>query len=91
MASAWKFCTRAALVALVLLLGIPLYSAIFDRSFVIGDFSVPDELQKGGVTSGVIGRLFFDRIAEMQRVASSAVTQSQLGTQAFGSEATTSR
>jgi tetratricopeptide (TPR) repeat protein len=80
----WRFSVRAALVALVLLLLIPLKSAIFDTSFVIGEFSVPDELQKTGVTSGVIGRLFFDRVAEMQRVAKSAVAERQLGSAAFG-------
>src|SRR5947209_263074 len=88
---AWKFTIRTSLAILVLLLGIPLYSAIFDRSFVIGEFSVPDELKKTGITSSVIGRLFFDRIAEMQRVANSAVAESHLGAQAFGSDATSSK
>src|SRR5437764_8573832 len=89
----WTFGTRTMLLAVsvvsIVVLAIPLYSAFFDRSFVIGEFSVPDELQKKGVTSGAIGRLFFDRIADIQRVARSGVTQSQLSTQAFGSDATT--
>ena len=93
LAHLWTFGTRTIVlvisVASFFLLAIPLYSAVFDRSFVIGEFSVPDELQKRGVTSAVVGRLFFDRIAEMQRVARSAVTQSQLDSQTFGSEAAT--
>jgi tetratricopeptide (TPR) repeat protein len=91
----WTFGTRTILLAVsvvsIVVLAIPLYSAFFDRSFVIGEFSVPDELQKKGITSGAIGRLFFDRIAEMQSVTRSAVAQSQLGSQKFGSEATTSQ
>ena len=91
----WTFGTRSVVFALsvasFVLLAIPLYSALFDRGFVIGEFSVPEELHKKGITSGVIGRLFFDRIAEMQAVARSAVTQSQLGAQTFGSEATSSK
>src|SRR4051812_25877185 len=89
----WTFGTRTILLAVsvvsIVVLAIPLYSAIFDRSFVIGEFSVPDELQKKGVTSAVVGRLFFDHLAEMQRVARSAVTQSRLDSQTFGSEAAT--
>lgn len=80
----WRFSVRATLVVLVLLLLIPLKSAIFDTTFVIGEFSVPEELQKTGVTSGVVGRIFFDRVAEMQRVSKSAVAERQLGTAAFG-------
>jgi tetratricopeptide (TPR) repeat protein len=87
----WKVTTRAALVLLLLLLTIPLYSAIFDRSFVIGEFSVPDELQKSGVTSNVVGRLFFDRIAEMHRIAKSAVAESQLGSRSFGANSAASK
>jgi tetratricopeptide (TPR) repeat protein len=87
----WKVTTRGALVALVLLLIIPLYSAIFDRSFVIGEFSVPDELQKNGVTSNVVGRLFSDRIAEMGRAAKSAVAESHLGSRSFGSDTAASQ
>jgi hypothetical protein len=93
LAHLWTFGTRTAVlvisVASFFLLAIPLYSVVFDQSFVIGEFSVPDELQKKGVTSAVVGRLFFDHIAEMQRVARSAVTQSQLDSQTFGSEAAT--
>jgi hypothetical protein len=87
----WKFATRAVLAAFVLLLLIPLRSAIFDRSFVVGEFSVPDDLQKSGVTSSVVARLFFDRVAEMQRVARSAVAESHLGTRAFGADDTASK
>jgi tetratricopeptide (TPR) repeat protein len=90
----WKFSTRATFAMLVLLLLIPLYSAIFDKSFVIGEFSVPDELQKKGITSAVVGRLFFDRIADMQREAKSAVAEaaeSHLGARDFGSIGTTSK
>lgn len=87
----WKFSTRAALAAFVLLLLIPLKSAIFDRSFVVGEFSVPDELQKSGVTSGVVGRLFFDRVAEMQRVANSAVAESHFGARAFDADDSASK
>lgn len=90
---AWTFGSRTLVLVVsivsVFLLAIPLYSAVFDRSFVIGEFSVPEELQKKGLNSAVVGRLFFDRIAEMQRVARSAVTQSQLDSKTFGSEAAT--
>jgi tetratricopeptide (TPR) repeat protein len=88
---AWKFSTRATFAVLVLLLIIPLYSAVFDKSFVIGEFSVPDELQKKGATSGVIGRRFFDHIADMQHYANSAVAESHFGPQAFASAGASSK
>jgi tetratricopeptide (TPR) repeat protein len=87
----WKIGTRATFAGLVLVLLVPLYSAVFDKSFVIGEFSVPDELQKKGITSAVVGRRFFDHIADMQRYAKSAVAESHFGPQAFASTGTSSQ
>src|SRR4051794_7560532 len=83
--AAWWTTTRLAIVALIVLLLLPLKSAIFDRGLVIGEFTVPEELQKNGVTSAVVGRLLFDRISEMQRVATNntAFEDTRLGATAF--------
>jgi len=68
-----------------LLLVFSLKPLVFDHSFVIGEFSVPDEFKTIGISSETIGHQLFERIAEIQRVAKAAVAEKNLSVQEFES------
>jgi tetratricopeptide (TPR) repeat protein len=81
----WLTVSRTVIAVLVLILAFSLKPLVFDHSFVIGDFSIPDELKTKGLTSNTIGHQLFERIVEIQRVAKAAVAEKNLSVQAFES------
>jgi hypothetical protein len=83
--SIWIFVSRGGLVLLVALLLFCVRPLVFDHTYVIGEFSVPEEIRATGITSGVIGRRLYGRISEIQRIGKAAVAEQQHDAQVFAS------
>jgi tetratricopeptide (TPR) repeat protein len=81
----WVTVSRTAIALTVLLLAFSLRPLVLDKSFVIGEFSVPDELKGKGIASETIGHQLFERITEIQRVAKAAVAEKNLSVREFES------
>src|SRR5947209_8667417 len=81
----WMVVSRTCVAALALLLIVSLKPLIFDRNFVIGEFVVPDEMKASGLTSSVIARLLYERVARIQRIAKAAVAEQYFDAQPFES------
>jgi hypothetical protein len=73
------------LVGTALVVAVTAKAVVFDRTFKIGDFTIPAAEAQHGPTSAAIGRMLIERISEIQRGAKAAVAERQLGVQAFES------
>src|SRR5947209_12299873 len=85
----WRFAKRNTIILPGLLSAIAVLVSFatiaLDRSFVIGEFTVPDEERANGMTSISIGRMLYDRVSTIQSGAKAAVAEQHLGGEAFES------
>jgi tetratricopeptide (TPR) repeat protein len=84
----WVSVSRALLIGLTVALSIAFWPLVSDRKFVIGEFSVPEELRSKGITGPAIARRLYQHITEVQRIAKATVAAQQHDAQAFASTET---
>jgi cytochrome c-type biogenesis protein CcmH/NrfG len=84
----WIAISRGGLIGLTVALSIAFWPLISDRKFVIGEFSVPEELRAKGMTGNTIARRLYEHITEIQRIAKAAVAAQQHDAEPFASTET---